>query len=184
MIKRLIFLGPPGAGKGTQAKVLAAKWDIPHISTGDILRQATRDKTPLGQKAEGFMARGELVPDDLILDMIRERLQEEDAQKGWILDGFPRNVHQAEFLEELLAELHQKADYAISLEAPDDVLVERLTHRGRTDDAEETVRRRLQVYQEQTAPVKAFYQEHDRLKVINGDRPPEAVTIAIAETIA
>lgn len=184
MRKRLIFLGPPGAGKGTQAKVLADQWNIPHISTGDILRQATRDKTPLGQKVEGFMARGELVPDDLILDLIRERLQAEDAQKGWILDGFPRNIHQAEFLEELLVELQQGADYAISLEAPDDVLVDRLLHRGRNDDAEATVRRRLQVYKEQTASVKAFYEKYERLKVVNGDRPPDVVSGEIAQAIA
>lgn len=184
MTKRLIFLGPPGAGKGTQAQVLAAKWEIPHISTGDILRQAIRDQTALGQQAKGYMDRGELVPDALILDLIRDRLQQADTQKGWILDGFPRNLDQAEFLNQLLAELQQASDYAISLEAPEEILVNRLLGRGRNDDTEETIRRRLQVYQEQTAPVKAFYDEHNCLQVIDGNRPLEDVTGAIAQAIA
>ncbi|MEC4804657.1 MAG: adenylate kinase [Jaaginema sp. PMC 1079.18] len=184
MTKRLIFLGPPGAGKGTQAQVLAAQWGIPHISTGDILRQAIRNQTPLGKQAQGFMERGELVPDALILDLIRDRLQYEDTRQGWILDGFPRNLAQAEFLDKLLAELQQSSDCAISLEAPEEVLVDRLLGRGRTDDTEETIRRRLQVYQEQTAPVKAFYKQHNCLQVVDGDRSLEAVTGAIAQALA
>ena len=98
-MKKLIFLGPPGAGKGTQAQILSSSYHIPHISTGDILRKAVKEQTPLGQKAQSYMDRGELVPDDLILDLIKERLSQPDTEKGWILDGFPRNVSQASFLE-------------------------------------------------------------------------------------
>ncbi|MEL7511519.1 MAG: nucleoside monophosphate kinase, partial [Cyanobacteria bacterium J06554_3] len=119
---RVIFLGPPGAGKGTQAQVLCQRCEVPHISTGDILRAAVKAKTELGQKAEGYMNAGELVPDDLILGLIRERLGEEDAAKGWLLDGFPRNVEQANFLNDLLEEIGQSCEVVINLEVPDDVL--------------------------------------------------------------
>jgi len=175
MSKRLIFLGPPGAGKGTQAKILSQKAGIPHISTGEILRAAKEQGTPLGQQAQAYMDRGELVPDSLMLDLIRERLAQPDAQEGWILDGFPRNVEQAVFLENLLRDLGQRADAAINLDVPDRVVVQRLLGRGREDDTEETVRRRLEVYREQTAPVIDFYRDRG-LCPINGDRPPAAVT--------
>ena len=173
---RLIFLGAPGAGKGTQAQLLAESLNIPHISTGDILRAAIANATPLGEKAQSYMDRGELVPDDLILDLIRSRLAQPDTQSGWILDGFPRNVSQASFLTDLLEELNQTCDYAINLEVPDEVLVERLLSRGRKDDNRETITRRLEVYHEETAPVIGFYQDRSALQSINGDRPMEEVT--------
>lgn len=173
---RLIFLGAPGAGKGTQAQLLAESLHIPHISTGDILRAAIANATPLGEKAQSYMDRGELVPDDLILDLIRDRLAQPDTQSGWILDGFPRNVSQASFLTDLLAELNQTCDYAINLEVPDEILIERLLSRGRNDDNRETISRRLEVYREQTAPVIGFYQDRSTLKSINGDRPMDEVT--------
>jgi len=181
MTKRLIFLGPPGAGKGTQAKRLAQQLNIPHISTGDILRGAISERTPLGQKAQSYMDRGELVPDDLILDLIRERLSQEDALQGWILDGFPRNVEQARFLEELLSELQQNSDCVLSLDVPDDVLIARLLARGRKDDGEETIRRRLEVYREQTEPVNGFY--GDRLHIVRGNDTPEAVTQLLQDIV-
>ncbi|MGB2925623.1 MAG: adenylate kinase [Limnothrix sp.] len=181
---RLIFLGPPGAGKGTQAQFLAQSHNIPHISTGEILRQAINDQTSLGVKAKGFVDRGELVPDNLILDLIRERLQKEDALKGWILDGFPRNVSQAEFLASLLEELNQNCDFAINLEVSDDILIERLLGRGRRDDNATTIARRLEVYREQTAPVIDFYENHAALKSINGDRPMAEVTEALKACIS
>ncbi|MBV5260924.1 adenylate kinase [Synechococcus moorigangaii CMS01] len=181
---RLIFLGPPGAGKGTQAQVLAEACGIPHISTGEILRAAIANQTELGQQAQSFVDRGELVPDSLILDLIRERLQQPDAEQGWILDGFPRNVSQAEFLSTLLTELNQACDVALNLEVPDTTLVERLLSRGRKDDNQETIERRLQVYREQTAPVIDFYQKQGALKSVNGDRPLEEVTAALQEAIA
>ncbi|MCP2727859.1 adenylate kinase [Limnofasciculus baicalensis] len=180
---RLIFLGAPGAGKGTQAQLLAESLNIPHISTGDILRAAIANVTPLGEKAQSYMDRGELVPDDLLLDLIRERLAQPDTQNGWILDGFPRNVSQASFLTDLLAELNQTCDYAINLEVPDEVLIERLLSRGRKDDNRETIGRRLEVYREQTAPVIGFYQDKSALKSINGNRPMDEVTESLKNLI-
>ena len=181
---RLIFLGPPGAGKGTQAKLLAESLEIPHISTGDILRHAIAQSTPLGQKAQSYVEKGELVPDELLLDLIRERLDQPDAQNGWILDGFPRNVSQATFLEKLLEELNQCFDYAVNLEVPDEILITRLLGRGRQDDNEETIRRRLEVYRNATAPVIGFYQDRASLKVINGDRSVEEVTESLKQALA
>lgn len=178
-MKKLIFLGPPGAGKGTQAQILADFYQIPHISTGDILRQAIAQKTPLGQKARLYVETGELVPDDLILDLIKERLSQPDSQTGWILDGFPRNVSQASFLEDLLKELDQTADRVINLEVPDRVLIERMLGRGRKDDNEETISRRLEIYREQTAPVIDFYRKRNLLEPINGNLSPEEVTASL-----
>lgn len=182
-MKRLIFLGPPGAGKGTQAKILSDTYQIPHISTGDILRAAVKQQTPLGQKAQGYMDRGELVPDDLILDLIKERLAQPDAAQGWILDGFPRNVSQASFLEKLLAELHLTPDNVLNLEVPDDVLVERLLARKRKDDNEDTIRRRLEIYHKDTVPVISFYDHRDMLKVVKGNAPMESVTASLKKII-
>ncbi|HBK63102.1 MAG TPA: adenylate kinase [Cyanobacteria bacterium UBA11166] len=182
-MKRLIFLGPPGAGKGTQAQLLAASLNIPHISTGDILRAAIANSTPLGAKAQSYMDRGELVPDELILDLIQERLSQPDTQRGWILDGFPRNVSQASFLTDLLAQLNQTCDYAIDLEVPDDVLIERLLLRGRKDDNRETISRRLEVYREETAPVIGFYKDRSALKSINGNRHLDEVAQSLQDLL-
>lgn len=177
----LIFLGPPGAGKGTQAQVLAQALEIPHISTGEILRQAIAQKTSLGKKAQEYVERGELVPDDLILNLIRERLGRADTATGWILDGFPRNVTQASFLDDLLEELSQRADVVINLEVPDSILVTRLLSRGRKDDTEETIGRRLQVYREQTAPLIDYYRHRHKLYSVDGDRTPELVTQSLTQ---
>ncbi|PSB29296.1 adenylate kinase [Stenomitos frigidus] len=173
---RLIFLGAPGAGKGTQAKALATLGQIPHISTGDILRGAVAQKTPLGLKAQSYMDQGNLVPDQLVIALIKERLSQHDAQKGWILDGFPRNATQASFLDELLVEIDQTYGCAVNLEVPDDVLVQRMLGRGRQDDTEVVIRRRLQVYHDQTAPLIDFYQSRQKLVSIDGNVSPEAVT--------
>ena len=183
MAKRLIFLGPPGAGKGTQAQILSENHQIPHVSTGDILRAAVANQTPLGTQAKGYMDRGELVPDALILDLIQDRLSYEDTANGWILDGFPRNVNQASFLEKLLTELSQNADCVLNLEVPDEVLVSRLLERKRGDDNEQTIRRRLQVYHRDTVPVIDFYQQRETLKTIDGDRTMEEVTQLLGEAI-
>ncbi|HEY9609348.1 adenylate kinase [Allocoleopsis sp.] len=181
---RLIFLGPPGAGKGTQAKLLADLLEIPHISTGDILRSAIAQATPLGKKAKSYMEKGELVPDELLLDLVCDRLKQPDAHKGWILDGFPRNVSQAAFLEKLLQELNQVFDYAVNLDVPDEVLMSRLLGRGRHDDNEQTVRRRLEVYRNETEPLIGFYSERSSLKVIDGDRSVEEVTQSLQQVVA
>ena len=180
---RLIFLGPPGAGKGTQAQILAKLSNIPHISTGDILRNAVNQSTHLGIKAQSYMDRGELVPDDLIIEMIRDRLTESDAQTGWILDGFPRNASQASFLDHLLQDINQSYDSAINLEVPDEILVQRLLARGRKDDNEAVIRRRLMVYREQTEPLIAFYRNRQQLVSIDGNKPLEEVTNSLKQLV-
>ena len=181
---RLIFLGAPGAGKGTQAQTLALHWHIPHISTGDILRGAMKERSPLGVKAQSYVDRGELVPDQLLLDIMEERLSQSDAQSGWILDGFPRNVNQASFLEQLLQKLTQDSVRAVNLDVPDEVLVSRLLGRGRADDTEEVIRRRLEVYREQTLPLIDFYRDRQQLMSINGNQPLEKVTADLQELLA
>ncbi len=179
----LIFLGPPGAGKGTQAAIIAAKFNIPHISTGEMLREAIASGTTLGQKAQSYVDKGELVPDELLLDLIRDRLLQADAQQGWILDGFPRNLAQAEFLDQLLTEISQTCDCVLNLQVSDEFLVARLLSRGRKDDNEETIRRRLKVYYEQTAPVIGYYQNKNNLYTIDGSPTLEEVTAALAQVI-
>jgi len=182
MTTRLIFLGPPGAGKGTQAKLLAEILKIPHISTGDILRGAVAQATPLGQKAQAYMEKGELVPDELLLDLVRDRLNQSDAQNGWILDGFPRNVSQASFLDKLLQETNQTCE-CINLEVPDEVLIERMLGRGRTDDTPEAIRTRLDIYHNDTAPLIGYYRDRSSLRVIDGDRPLEDVTDSLTQLV-
>jgi adenylate kinase len=183
-VTRLIFLGPPGAGKGTQAKTLAQHLNIPHISTGDILRQAMKEQTPLGIKAQGYMDKGELVPDKLVEDLVSERLQQADTHSGWILDGFPRTVNQAVFLDKLLHTLAQGGEKVVNLEVPDDVVVARLLERGRKDDTEEVIRTRLQVYRNETAPLIDYYRDRQQLLLINGNQSQEEVTNELEKAIA
>lgn len=173
---RLIFLGPPGAGKGTQAQLLSQLCEIPHISTGDILRTAVADQTELGKKAQSYMDAGELVPDALMLDLVRDRLKSIADRSGWILDGFPRTVVQAEFLDELLHDIHQPLDSVVNLDVPDMVLIERLLARGRSDDNETTIRNRLKVYRDQTSPLVDYYQSRDQLVAVDGSLPIAEVT--------
>ncbi|MBF2002305.1 MAG: adenylate kinase [Synechococcales cyanobacterium M58_A2018_015] len=180
---RLIFLGPPGAGKGTQALVLAQTHSIPHISTGDILRAAVAQKTELGQKAQSYMDKGELVPDQLILDMVRERLGQSDAAQGWILDGFPRTVVQATFLDQLLQEINQSCDGVVNFEVPDEVLVARLLGRGRKDDNEDVIRHRLEVYHQQTAPLIDFYRDRQQLFALDGNQSVDQVREALEQIV-
>jgi adenylate kinase len=178
-VPRLIFLGPPGAGKGTQAHAIAHHLQVPHISTGDILRAAVVNQTDLGQEAQSYMDRGELVPDQLVLALVQERLQQPDAQENWLLDGFPRNVSQAEFLEEI----DQICDCVLNLDVPDDVIVERLLSRGRQDDTEDIIRRRLQVYRDETTPLVKFYQARQCLVVVNGNQSVDTVTASLITSL-
>ncbi len=182
-MRRTIFLGPPGAGKGTQAKLLADFCQIPHIATGDLLRAAVANQTKLGKRAQEYMERGDLVPDNLLLGMVAHRLEESDAAHGWVLDGFPRNVTQAEFLEELLGQINQPSDWVIDLEVPDETVIVRTLKRGRADDNELTIRHRLEVYREQTAPLIEYYSQRNHLVSINGDRPVEEVAAALKQAI-
>ncbi|MEC4813155.1 MAG: adenylate kinase [Scytonema sp. PMC 1069.18] len=181
---RVIFLGPPGAGKGTQAKALAENCNIPHISTGDILRQAMKDQTPLGVKAQSYMDRGDLVPDQLIEEMVEERLAKSDPHSGWILDGFPRTVNQAVFLESLLQKLNQHGEKVVNLDVPDEIVIARLLERGRKDDSEEVIRHRLEVYRSETAPLIDFYRDRHLLLCVNGNQSQEEVTTDLKKVIA
>lgn len=169
---RIVLLGAPGSGKGTQAKLIIEKLNIPHISTGDLLRGAIAAKTPLGLAAKEVMDKGDLVSDEIVLGMLKERLSEEDAEKGFILDGFPRNVKQAEMLETLLQDLEITLDHALLIEVDPDEVVARIAKRaeieGRTDDTEEVVRNRLNVYKEQTAPVADYYKAQNIVTEILG----------------
>ena len=161
MGRRLLFLGPPGAGKGTQAKLLARALGVPHVSTGEMLRSAVAAGTDLGRQAEAIMAAGDLVPDELVVALVEERLSQQDAICGYLLDGFPRNAEQAQALADALGA--DAIELAMLLEVPEDELVNRLLLRaeaeGRADDTEATIRRRLEVYREETEPLVAYYQD-------------------------
>lgn len=169
---RLVLLGPPGSGKGTQASRLKDELQIPHISTGDLLRAEVAAGTELGLAAKEVMARGELVSDDILLGMIRSRLSRADVANGFILDGYPRNVAQANALEALLADIGQPLQAVVQLDVPTELLVERIAGRakaeGREDDNPESVRKRLQVYNDATAPVIGFYQAKGSLAKVDG----------------
>jgi len=182
-VTRLIFLGPPGSGKGTQSQILALYLNIPHISTGEILRQAMKDQTALGIKAQSYVDSGELVPDQLVQDLVEERLSQPDAKSGWILDGFPRKVTQATFLESLLQKTNQGGERVVNLDAPDDIVVERLLARGRKDDSEQVIRRRLEVYRDETAPLIDYYRQRQNLLTVNGNQSPEDVTSELKNVI-
>jgi adenylate kinase len=184
-VTRLILLGAPGAGKGTQANILSLEYGIPHISTGDILRTSVQQQTALGVKARSYMDRGELVPDQLIYDLVRERLTQTDAiEHGWILDGFPRTVPQAEFLDALGVEISQPYQYVADIAVPDEELVRRLLGRGRQDDNEVVIRNRLRVYYEQTAPLTDYYAKLGKLVKITGNKTEEEVTAQLRALIA
>jgi adenylate kinase len=175
MKQRLLFLGPPGAGKGTQAQHLAARHNLLHLSTGDLLRAEVAASTPLGQEAQAVMARGELVSDALVLAIVRSRLEQYQGNSGWLLDGFPRNLVQAGALETLLAEIGQPIELVVLMELDDAVLLQRLLSRGRDDDNAEVIRHRLEVYREQTAPLIAYYSERSLLQPVDAAGTVEAI---------
>jgi adenylate kinase len=191
---RLILLGPPGAGKGTQARRLVQRHGIVQLSTGDMLRAAVKAKTPIGRKAEAIMARGELVPDDMVVAIVSDRIDEPDARKGYILDGFPRTVAQAEALERLLAEKGLRLDAVVELKVDEGALLKRLASRiaemrargepVRPDDNPEALKTRLDVYRTQTAPLIAFYGKKGLLKSVDGMAPIEAVAAAVDRVLS
>ena len=210
----LILLGPPGVGKGTQAKLLIEKFGIPQISTGDILRAAVKELTPMGIKAKGFMDSGALVPDSVVIGIVEERLAQQDCLQGFILDGFPRTVPQADALAQVLSGMGRAIDHVISLSVDKDELLKRLTGRRactkcgagyhveyapskvqgvcdacgaelfqREDDKEETILRRLAVYEEQTAPLIAYYEAAGLLRSVNGLGTVEGIQAEIVARI-
>ncbi len=204
----IVLLGAPGAGKGTQAAKLVEECGLCHISTGDILRAAVKDQTPLGVKAKGFMDAGELVPDDLIIDLMKERIQQPDTAKGVILDGFPRTTTQAVALDTMLSELGRPLDAALLIDVEAEVIVNRLCSRRmckvcghigtvsdaacpkcggemyqRDDDNEATVRNRLDVYEKSTSPLIDYYRGCELLVTIDGDRDPVEVFVDVKEAL-
>ena len=202
---RMIFIGPPGAGKGTQAARLVAHYQIPHISTGDMFRAAVTEGTPMGQEADRYMKAGQLVPDEVVIGLVRERLAQDDTKAGFMLDGFPRTRPQAEALAEALNADNLTLDAVLLLEVPDELIVERIVGRRsdpetgeiyhltfnpppaeladrlvhRKDDTEEAVRSRLEAYHSMTAPIVPFYEGEGVLKRVNGVGRPDDVTSAI-----
>jgi adenylate kinase len=206
---RMIFIGPPGAGKGTQAARLLDRYGIPHVSTGDMLRAAVKAGTDMGKMAQEFMSAGKLVPDDVIIGIVRDRLKEDDAAKGVLLDGFPRTVPQAEALDQMLTAEGIALDAVLLLEVPDAPIVERIVGRRsdpetgriyhltfdpppaeiadrlvhRKDDTEDAVRTRLSAYHAQTAPIIPFYEAKGLVKRVNGVGSPDEVTARIIEVL-
>lgn len=168
----IILLGPPGAGKGTQGHRLSKKYGIPEISTGDILRSAVQGWTPLGQEAEIYMSRGALVPDEVIIGIVGERLIQEDTKAGFILDGFPRTVAQAEALTRMARETSRPIEHVIAIEVPEEELLSRLAGRreieGRRDDTDDAIRHRLEVYRRETEPLVAYYKQRGLLRSVLG----------------
>ena len=211
---KIIMLGAPGAGKGTQAKQIADKYAIPHISTGDIFRANLKAGTELGKKAKEYMDQGLLVPDELTCDLVMDRIGQDDCKNGFVRDGFPRTIPQAEALDAALTKINQKMDYAIDVDVPDENIVNRMSGRRaclncgatyhivsiptkvegvcdrcgspvvlRDDDQPETVKKRLDVYHEQTQPLIDYYKEQNILRTVDGTQPMEDVFGAIVEIL-
>ncbi|SHG74903.1 Adenylate kinase [Thermosyntropha lipolytica DSM 11003] len=210
----IILMGPPGAGKGTQAEKIKASYPIPHISTGDMFREAVSNGTPLGMEAKKYMDEGKLVPDEVTIGIVKERLMQPDCASGFLLDGFPRTVVQAEALDQLLAEIGKKLEAAINIQVPDEILIERVTGRvtckecktvyhlkfnppakenvcdrcggelvARSDDRGDIVKKRLEVYNEQTNPLIEYYAKTGILYNIDGNRGTEEVFADIKKVL-
>ncbi|MGG5463060.1 adenylate kinase [Clostridium sp. B9] len=211
---KIVLLGPPGAGKGTQAKSISNRYSIPHISTGDIFRKNISENTPLGVEAKTYMDNGQLVPDEVTINMVKDRLQQDDCKNGYLLDGFPRTVHQAEALDNFLTEREESIDTALLIEVPKEFILERMTGRRvcpscgasyhikfnppandgkcdlcgsdviqRKDDTEETVKERLDVYENQTQPLIDFYENKKQLSVVDGTQAINEVFESICKIL-
>jgi len=173
-VTRLVLVGPPGAGKGTQAAALSEKLSIPHISTGDLFRKHIADETELGLQVKHILDSGGLVPDEITNEMLIERLEQADTHGGFLLDGFPRNIGQAEVLEKVLADSDLKLDAVVQLQVDEDVVVKRLLARGRNDDNEDVIRHRQHVYRSETAPLLDYYR--DVLVTVDGVGEVDEIT--------
>lgn len=211
---KIVLLGPPGAGKGTQAKSISNRYSIPHISTGDIFRKNISENTPLGIEAKSYMDNGQLVPDEVTINMVKDRLQQDDCKNGYLLDGFPRTVDQAEALDNFLTEREESIDTALLIEVPKEFILERMTGRRvcpscgasyhikfnpptndgkcdlcgsdviqRKDDTEETVKERLDVYENQTQPLIDFYKNKKQLSVVDGTQAINEVFESICKIL-
>lgn len=205
---KIVLLGAPGAGKGTQAQKLVADYGVAHISTGDLLRAAVKAQSKLGVEAKGYMDAGKLVPDQLVIDLVKERLAQNDAQKGFILDGFPRNTAQAEVLDKELSDMRIALDAALLVDVKADVIINRLSSRRtcrscgytagagvdicprcggemyqRDDDKPETIKNRLDVYEKSTSPLVDYYRGQGLLKSVNGDQARETVYGDVKEAL-
>ena len=188
----IILLGPPGAGKGTQAKVLEKAHGIVQLSTGDMLRAAANSGSELGRQAQAVMDAGNLMPDDIMIQIISERIAQPDCANGFILDGFPRTTAQADALENMLSDKGLKLDFVIEIAVEDEILIDRIDNRvaqmpeaeRRSDDNAETLRKRLGVYHEQTAPILPYYQERNMLKQVDGMLSIEQVTNQIEQAVS
>ncbi len=183
-VRRLLLVGPPGSGKGTQAGFLSAELGVPAISTGEILRAAVAAGTELGQKVQSIMSSGSLVDDETMGGIVKLRLVESDAQHGFLLDGYPRTLAQAELLDQILAELGASLERVIVLEVPHDELVRRAIARQRADDKVDVINERLRVYQAQTSQLVSYYEPRDILSRVDGFQPVEAVSAAILGVLA
>jgi len=183
----ILLLGPQGAGKGTQGKLISAEYGIPHIASGDILRAAIASGTELGRQAEPLLNAGQLVPDEVIIGLIHDRLAQEDTQRGFVLDGFPRTVPQAEALDAMLEQIDRPLSVVFELQVPDKISTARLSRRaeeeGRADDTPEAIRTRLQLYYEQTAPLVEYYRARGNLVGIPADRSVDEVFAEIQRAL-
>jgi len=180
---RVVFLGPPGSGKGTQAQLLAGDLELPAISTGDMLREAVANGSELGRRVRKIMESGELVGDDLMAEVVGERLSHADTERGFLLDGYPRTASQAETLLRILVEGSDTLDHVVFIDVPEDELVRRALLRQRVDDREDVVRERLRVYRERTQPLVEYYRSQGLLREIDGNREVEAVRRAILDAL-
>jgi adenylate kinase len=172
---RIVFIGPAGAGKGTQAAQLTGRLNIPHLSTGDMLRQAMADGTPIGKLAAEYIDTGRLVPDDVVVNVIGERLEHPDCKNGCLFDGFPRTEAQAVALDTYLDKHDKQVDLVLALQVPENVLIERLLSRGRDDDNLQTIQQRFQLYESETKPLLGYYKKRGILHNIDGTKTPDDV---------